>query len=399
MEVEMFGKENSVEDTHGEFSESYIAYATDATIREHSTSGGVISGIALNLLEKGEIDGVVTIVSDEKVLWRGAPQMARNRDDIIRSMKSKYAIAPTNVLLSEIREVPGRYLVVGLPCQIHGIIKARALDSKLRERIVLTIGLFCHAAIEHDAYEVIWETLQEKLGHETVSSATRFISRVGKHPGAPNLQLADGSLSPIYFGDKKGFQPSSMEMINILYRLYTPSRCLTCFDATAEFADIAVGDPWMAPPEDDVNFYQGWSFVLIRTPLGAKIFHQAESDKIIISKSVTRREALVSNRLMATEKRWRAFRVIETLRRQGKPIPEYHIAFPKASSTWEFFKTEGHMFTHIFCYLPKWRKTILKMMLGEIGYMLLRINNWRRSWRFMRRDLLSWIRRKSIGRT
>ena len=116
-------------------------------------------------------------------------------------------------------------------------------DQRIRERVVLTIGLFCHAAIEHEAFEIIWDSLGAKKDR-----AVKFVSRIGKHPGAPHIELDDGSMHPVYFGNKRGFRPSSMEMINILYRLYTPERCLTCFDGLAEFADIAVGDPWMAPP-------------------------------------------------------------------------------------------------------------------------------------------------------
>lgn len=390
-----YGTEVDLSDTHGHFVESYISYSTDPSIRERSTSGGLVTGILLHQLRKGLIDGAVVITSDPDQLWKGKPIVARTEDEILSAMKSKYAICPTNSVFSEIRNIPGRYALVGLPCQIHGFHKAAELDQRLRERVVLTIGLFCHAAVEHDALKIIWNSLGD-----TVNRATRYISRVGKHPGTPHLEMEDGSLYPVYFGEKRGYRPSSMEVINIVYRLYTPARCLTCFDASAEFADIAVGDPWMAPPHAGVDFYQGWSFALVRSERGRIAMQAAAADGAVINESVTRREALACNRMMSTEKRWRAFRVIETLRRQGKPIPAYGphgFRFPRQSGK-QFVKTEIHMFTHIFCHLPRLRGFVLRLTLSNFGYVLLWLNCQRRTARFLIRDSWARLRNSLFGR-
>ncbi len=390
-----FQSQVDVTSTHGHFEDSFISYATDPSIRERSTSGGLVTGILLSMLRAREIDGAVVIVSDDQELWKGKPIVARTEEEILSAMKSKYAICPTNSVFGEIRNTPGRYALVGLPCQIHGFVKAAELDQRLRERIVLTIGLFCHAAVEHDALKLIWSSLGDKT-----KNATKYISRVGKHPGTPHLQMKDDSLYPVYFGDKRGYRPSSMEVINIVYRLYTPARCLTCFDASAEFADIAVGDPWMAPPHDGVDFYKGWSFGLVRTVRGQSAVRRALDDGSIINETVTRREALACNRMMATEKRWRAFRVIETLRRQGRPVPAYGphgFRFPRQSGK-QFIKTEIHMFTHVFCHLPKLRGYVLQATLSNFGYVLLWMNSKRRSLRFILRDTWAKVRRTIVGR-
>ena len=380
---------------HGNYLQACIAYANCPDIREHSTSGGLVTALLIDMLESGQIDGALVIGSDGTDLWKGRAFIARSREELLSSMKSKYAITPTNVGFSEIRERPGRYAVVGLPCQIHGFVKAAALDERIKERVVLTIGLYCHAAVEHDAFRIIWQSLGDKA-----SRATRFISRIGKHPGTPHIELDDGSLYPVYFGDKQGFRPSSMEIINIIYRLYTPNRCLTCFDASSEFADIAVGDPWMAPPTSEVNFEQGWSFALARTERGKQAIAAAEAQNALTIEWITPRETENCNRIMATEKRWRALRIIETNKRQGKPIPMYgdqSLKFPEESG-WQFVRTELHMLTHILCYLPKWRAPVLRFMLGEGGYWLLWLNNKRRSLRFWLRDSVEKVRRNLFGR-
>ncbi|MGA1192376.1 MAG: Coenzyme F420 hydrogenase/dehydrogenase, beta subunit C-terminal domain [Bdellovibrionota bacterium] len=392
---EKFGRTPALDDTHGEFRIAALAHATDNFLREHSTSGGLVTALLVHLLKQGKIDGAVVIQSDEEHLWKGKPVIARTEEELLRATKSKYAISPTNQVFQEILRIPGRYALVGLPCQIHGFEKAAKLQEALRERVVLTIGLFCHAAIEHEAFRIIWDSLGEKT-----KGATRFISRIGKHPGAPHLEYDDGSTYPVYFGSKKGFRPSSMEIINILYRLYTPSRCLTCFDGLSEFADISVGDPWMAPPEDDIRFSEGWSFALLRTARGVAAFESAESDNYISTRALTHSEAMSCNRQMATEKRWRAFRVIETHRRQGKSIPNYGRTtehFPRHSGM-QFVETEMHMLTHIACFLPSIRGKLLRFFLGNGGYWLLWLNNKRRGVKFFVRDGVAGLKRRLFGR-
>jgi len=391
----LFNTPGELTETHGHFIDSTVAHSTDPVIREHSTSGGVVTAILVELLERKEIDGAIVIASDETSLWKGKPVVARTREELLRAMKSKYAICPTNSAFKEVREIEGRYALVGLPCQIHGFRKAAELDARLKSRITLAIGLFCHAAIEHEAFEVIWDTLGEKGPR-----AKRFISRIGKHPGTPHVELDDGSLHPVYLGDRSGYRPTSIEVINILYRLFTPERCTTCFDGLADFADISVGDPWMSPPEDHVDWYQGWSFTLLRTPRGKEVYDSLVHGGKLVSVPITRREALRSNILMAEEKRWRAFRVIETHRRQGKSIPAYgdpHARFPHHSG-WQFVKTELHMLTHIFCFLPKYRAKVLRFFLGSGGYYLFWLNSQRRGLRVWLRDTIARVRRTALGR-
>ncbi|NDC38303.1 MAG: 4Fe-4S dicluster domain-containing protein [Proteobacteria bacterium] len=390
----LHGTSGDLTDTHGPFIDALVAHSNDETIRAHSTSGGLVTGLLCHLLETGQIDGAVVVGSQSETLWKGQAMVARSREQLLAAMKSKYAICTTNSALSEVRTHPGRYAIVGLPCQIHGYRKAAMLDPRIAERVVLAIGLFCHAAIEHEAFRVLWEGLGEKT-----KGATRFISRVGKHPGTPYLELADGSLYPVYFGDRRGYRPSSIEVINVLYRLYTPERCTTCFDGLADFADISVGDPWMAPPDKSVNFNEGWSFSLLRTPRGKRIFDEFIAAGKGTSVQVTAREARASNKLMAGEKRWRAFRVIETHRRQGKPIPSYGEAtarFPRHNG-WQFLTTEIHMLTHILCFLPAWRGRALRFFLGS-GYWLFWVNHKRRALRVWIRDTIYVIRSRIFGR-
>jgi coenzyme F420 hydrogenase subunit beta len=377
---ELFKKPPEPVDTHGSFMEASISYAVDKDIRYHSSSGGLVTGLLLSMLEAGEIDGALVVCSDDKVPWKGKPIIARTKDDLISSLKSKYAISPTNVAFQEIIQTEGRYAIVGLPCQIHGFRKAAKLNKKLNERIVLSIGIFCHAAVEHEPMHWMWNNVIKDN-----QSVKKYIPREGKHPGTPYIEKNDGSTEPVYFPQKKGYRPSSTEMLNILYRLYTPARCMTCYDSTAEFADIAVGDPWMTPPNESIDFYDGYSFTLARTDAGTSAMKRAEERKDIIVVPIREDQARKSNIMMAVEKKNRAWRVIETRRRQGLAIPDYDFKTPKIKGK-HLIETEIGILTHIFCFMGWGKITLLKLAYSELGYFLLKLNYYRREFRNWRRD-------------
>ncbi len=379
---EMFETVPDVEDTHGSFVSGYLSYSNDPIVRDRSTSGGFVSGLLMSLLELGEIDGALVIKADESVLYKGVPVIARTPEEIFAATKSKYAIVPTNVALREIREVPGRYAIVGLPCQIHGYHKAAQLDKRIRDRVVLTIGLLCHAAIEHDPLEILFDN----LGSEK-KDVEKFIYRVGKHPGASYAFMNDGRKVPVLFPKSKTYQPSAIEMMNILYRLYTPNRCMTCYDAMVEYADIAVGDPWMPTPSEDVDFYQGYSFLLTRTARGEKYLHRSVKSGALKLLKLSDEATRTSSIMMSTEKRHRAFRLLRSRKRQGKPVPDYGFEIPSHEGRLkDQVKTEINLWTHVFCSLPSVRDSVLRFWLSPVGFVILRLNYFRREFRTWRRN-------------
>jgi len=376
---EMFGEVPDQADMHGHFISASLSYSTNKEIRGRSTSGGLVTGLLVSLLEQNIIDGAVVIGSDPVEAWKGVPKVARSVEEILSATKSKYAIAPTNVVLNEITKTPGKYALVGLPCQIHGFHKAARINPIIKERVALTIGLFCHAAVEHDPMEMIWDDIQDQS-----PDVETFISRVGKHPGTPHVRLKDQTLKPVYFPEAKGYRPSSMEVINILYRLYTPARCLTCYDSTSEFADIAVGDPWMAPPSEDIDFLDGYSFALSRTERGERALQKARERGDIALSPLKRKNAKTSNTSMGEEKRWRAFRLIESRSRQGLPVPDYGFKIPKPDFK-QLVLTELNLLSHLFCFVKTGRDLILKLTFSKVGYYLLWLNSKKRNFRDWRK--------------
>jgi coenzyme F420 hydrogenase subunit beta len=361
--------------THGFFDSAILAHATNKVIRETGSSGGFVTQILLSLLNSGEIDGALVVGNreNEEQIWSGKPQIARTADQIIAAAQSKYTIASTNSVLSEIIKVDGRYAAVGLPCQIQGIKKAISLDKRLAERIVLTIGLFCHSTLTPEAYKSVWDILK-------IDEAHRFIPRLGKHPGTPYLEMINGEKKPLYFPEKKGFRPNSTEMLNVLFRLYTQQRCFLCHDALSEFADISVGDPYLPEPQG-VSLKDGWSFALIRSELGRKALDLSLQRGDIVIKELSQAEALKCNAVMIREKKDRAYYQIRKNRSVGKFSPIYtqsETDIPCLNRT-QKIKVKLNLLSHWFCVRPAGRDRALRFFLGNVGYQFLKLNHYRKT--------------------
>ena len=68
---------------------------------------------------------------------------------------SKYNVVAINTVLRRILDEPGRYALVGLPCHIQGLRLAQRRSRRLRERVVLTLGIFCGLTQEPRATAVL----------------------------------------------------------------------------------------------------------------------------------------------------------------------------------------------------------------------------------------------------
>jgi len=184
----IFGKEPE-DIILGNYLDCNVGHATDPDIRYQSASGGIVTGLLVYALEHGIIDGaLVTRMSKDHPL-EPEPFIARTRDEIIEASRSKYCPVPTNTVIREIlRSSEGeRFAVVGLPCHIHGIRKAESLNEKLKDKIVLHIGLFC----SHN--DTFWQTdyILKKL-HVSKDSVRIIRYRGQGWPGSFAIELMDG---------------------------------------------------------------------------------------------------------------------------------------------------------------------------------------------------------------
>ena len=133
----------TADSSFGHYINCYLSHACDRGVRYSSSSGGLITSIILYMLRERLIDGALLTRMSKDNPTMPEPFIARTEEEVVSACGSKYCPVPANKVIKEILKVEGKYAVVGLPCHIHGIRKAESINKKLRERIILHLGIFC----------------------------------------------------------------------------------------------------------------------------------------------------------------------------------------------------------------------------------------------------------------
>jgi len=242
----------------GCFEAAWVGHVAESDFREQGSSGGLVSWTASELLRRGLVDGVAHVVG----LPRGngdepffGYRISRSEAEIRAGSRSRYYPVEMSAVLGEMRERPGRYAVVGIPCFIKAVHLLRYQDPVLRERIAFTLGLYCG----HMKSGRLTESFAWQMG-QRLDAVTQLDFRA-KNPDRPanwytaELTLKDGgTVRQDWWHLVDGDWGSGF---------FQSSACNFCDDVMAETADISFGDAWVAPYSSDGR---GTNVVVVRDP-------------------------------------------------------------------------------------------------------------------------------------
>lgn len=258
--LNLFGKEPE-NILVGNFLNAYAGYSNNTELRNNSSSGGLITQILVYALENKIIDGaLVTRMKKNKPL-EPEPFVARTKEEIIEAAQSKYCPVPANIALKEILDAPKeeRFAVVGLPCHINGIREAEQINKKLKEKIVLHIGLMCNHTPNFWATKLFLE--KQNINEKDL---LQIKYRGNGWPGYMEIQTHKNKIDiplPVYW---KFIGSQHFYLQN----------CLTCNDGIAELADISFGDAWLPEYNGDNT---GTSICLIKNTDTKEILMEVKS--------------------------------------------------------------------------------------------------------------------------
>ena len=267
---DIFGKEPD-DILLGNYFNCYTGHATDYDIRYNSSSGGLVTTLLIYALEEGIIDGALVTRMKRDNPLEPEPFIARTREEIIEASKSKYCPVPANIALKEILESKKgeKFAVVGLPCHLHGIRKAEQVNKKLKERIVLHLGIFCNHAPNFWGTELLLKRMKVKK-----EEVIKLDYRGEGWPGCMKISRKGGELL-LLLPDYWSFVGSEF---------FTPARCLMCCDQASELADISFGDAWLPELNSDKV---GKSVIVSRTTIGEQLLEKARDKNLIELNRVT----------------------------------------------------------------------------------------------------------------
>jgi len=203
---------------------------------------GIVSSIAIAMLEQGWVEGVVCVQNTPEDRFQPQPVIARNREEILAARVNKPTLSPNLSVLEQIEQSGlKRLLVIGVGCQIQAL---RAVEKQLGLEQLYVLGTPCVDNVTRAGLQKFLETTSRSP--ETVVHY-EFMQDFRVH-----FKHEDGSVETVpFFGLKT----------NQLKDVFAPS-CMSCFDYVNSLADLVVG--YMGAPF-------GWQWIVVRNQRGAEM--------------------------------------------------------------------------------------------------------------------------------
>jgi coenzyme F420 hydrogenase subunit beta len=240
-------------------------------------------------------------------------QVFDTAEEVRTGAGSAYYPVEMSGVIRQVLEVPGRYAITGLPCFLKAIRLAQQRNKKLRERVVVTVGLVCGQLKSRHFTEYI----ADLAGVRGEVTGVRYR---GKSPDQPAINYhymftaADGEEQRIFWN----------EGINEAWtnRWFTPRACSYCDDVFAECADVTCMDAWLPEYSRDSR---GTSLVLVRSPAVREVLERGQGvrlDPIPVERVVQSQAGVV-----VVKRQHLAYRLY--LDREGAPKKRVAPARPK----------------------------------------------------------------------
>lgn len=284
----------------------YVGHASNNTIRYGSSSGGLTTSILIFALEEGLIDGALITRMSKNNPLRPEPFIATTKAEIVEAAKSKYCPVPVNLALHEIMERDGKYAAVGLPCHIHGMRKAEAINPKLKDKIAFHVAIFCSGTPSLLATEYLLKKL--KINCKDVHS---FNYRGMGWPGKLFIRMNSGNTVcipyPVYWSSFVDY--------------FFLNACNSCLDWFGEYADISIGDAWIS--EITANDKLGTSVMISRNQnVDSMLSKMFTEKKVHITKINTRKLYESQQGFIRKKRRFLALRVMS--KRSNEKYNEFY---------------------------------------------------------------------------
>lgn len=249
--------------------------------------GDVVKALLLSALKRGLIDGAV-LWDVERDSFKPLARVATSEDEILESAGYQHLWFPVLTALNDAIYEKGlrSIAIVGPPCIAQAVRTVLSSTSKklemYRERIRLTVGLFCDGAY---SYRLVTNEIVNRFDIEPYDINT---IRVDLRDALLKITLRNGSEEAIPLPE---------------VRRYMRDGCARCIDLTSEWADLSVGA---------LGSEKGKTTVIVRTPVGEKCLNYAIREGLIkIEKTPVNTEEI--RRFVLNKKRRKRVQEIDSL--------------------------------------------------------------------------------------
>lgn len=245
----------------GYYSSLYAGYVQEGNYRENASSGGMGTWIFKELFEKNLIDGVIHVKMNTN---ENSPAMfqydiSKSIEEIKDGAKTKYYPVELSKMLKIVKEVPGRYAVVGIPSFIMAIRLLADKDEIIKERIKFTVGLICgHQKSSKFAEAIAWQVGIKPGNLKYINFRKKLLDKPANNYGVEITGIIDDKEVTIVKPTKELLgQNWGQGFFKTLASDFTD-------DVMNETADITLGDAWLPEYTKDSK---GNNVIVVRNPI------------------------------------------------------------------------------------------------------------------------------------
>ena len=203
---------------------------------------GIVSSIAIAMLESGMVEGVVCVQASESDRFTPKPIIATTAAEILAARVNKPTLSPNLSVLEQVeRSGMKRLLVIGVGCQIQAL---RTVEKQLGLEKLYVLGTPCVDNVNRAGLQKFLDT--------TSRSPSTVVSYEFMQDFNVHFKHEDGSTELVPF-----FGLNTKELKDV----FAPS-CMTCFDYVNSLADLVVG--YMGAP-------YGWQWIVVRNDTGKEM--------------------------------------------------------------------------------------------------------------------------------
>lgn len=256
----------------GPIREVSTGYATDPEVRYRGSSGGVLSALAISLVESGEVEFIWSTAADpaDPIGNESAPRVSRQ--DVLTAAGSRYA--PSSPLAGIERHLADgrRFAFVGKPCDVAALRRMAQHDPRIDDQIPYKLAFFCAGVPSRKGTQQVIEAMG--INPDRV---TRFQYRGDGWPGFARARDLDGNEAQMDYNSSWG----------TILNKHLQFRCKICPDGIGEFADIACADAWYGKDGyPDFTERDGRSLIVVRTKAGQRLLDNARAGQQVATDSL-----------------------------------------------------------------------------------------------------------------
>lgn len=257
----------------GYYNGLYVGHVLEGNYRKNGSSGGFVTWICSQLLRHDYIDAVIHVKESKQAGKLFEYGISRNELELDAGAKTKYYPVEYSEVIKTVKNVPGRYAVVGLPSYIMELRLLSEQDPVVKERLKFMIGLVC--------------------GHQKTTKFAEFL--------AWQCGIKPGDLKSINFRKKQDDAPASkyaIELVGIVdgkkqtivkkmsdlvggnwgQGMFKVRASDFTDDVMNETADVTLGDAWLPEYTKDSK---GNNIVIVRHPVIKKLIEDAIDEHLL----------------------------------------------------------------------------------------------------------------------